>query len=94
MFKFLGRSAFARIILFRKEAVTLFHAFREPRTPLYLKLAMIGVVLYVLSPIDLIPDVLPMLGIVDDVMLVGIAVSWIVSKLPQPDTIHTTYRRQ
>lgn len=94
MFKFFGRSAFARFMLFRKDMVRLFHAFRDPVTPLYLKLATLGVVFYILNPIDLIPDFLPLLGIVDDLMLVSIAVGWIVSRLPQQATVSATYRRR
>ncbi|MEO5804881.1 YkvA family protein [Devosia sp.] len=94
MFKLLSRTAIARVILFRKEVVTLFHAFRDPYTPGYLKLAMIGVVLYVLSPIDLVPDFIPLLGWVDDVMLVSMAVSWIVSRVPVKATINATYTRR
>jgi uncharacterized membrane protein YkvA (DUF1232 family) len=37
----------------------------------------------VLSPADLLPDVIPVLGLVDDVLLVSFMVSWIVSRLPQ-----------
>ena len=94
MIKILGRSAFARLVLFRKEVVTLFHAFRDPLTPSYLKLAMALVVLYVISPIDLVPDFLPFLGIADDVMLVSLAVSWIVRRLPVKATVNANYRRR
>jgi uncharacterized membrane protein YkvA (DUF1232 family) len=72
-----------RLLQFRKELVTLWRAFGAPQTPLYLKAAMLGVVLYLVSPIDLIPDVVPFLGIVDDIVLVPLMVSWIVSRLPR-----------
>ncbi|WDR01473.1 YkvA family protein [Devosia algicola] len=75
MMKNLGRSAFARIVLFRKEVVTLYHAFRDPLTPLYLKFSMIGVLVYLLSPIDLVPDFIPVLGWIDDALLVPMMVS-------------------
>lgn len=93
MIKLLGRSALARIVLFRKEVVTLFHAFRDPHTPAYLKLATALVALYVISPIDLIPDFIPLLGWIDDVVLVSVAVSWIVSRLPVRATVSASYRR-
>ena len=72
----------ARFILFQRELIALWHAFWAPQTPLYLKVATLMVVAYVLSPIDLIPDVLPILGLIDDVILVPFAVHWIVSRLP------------
>ena len=73
-----------RLMQFRKELVLLWRAFREPATPLILKAAMLGVVLYLVSPIDFIPEVIPFLGIVDDMILVPMMVSFIVSRLPQP----------
>ena len=72
-----------RLYRFRNEVLALWRAFWLPTTPLYLKAAMIGVVAYLLSPIDLNSDVIPILGLVDDVVLIPIIVSWIVSKLPQ-----------
>ena len=38
--------------------------------------------LYVLSPIDLIPDVLPVIGLIDDVVLVPLAIRWLLKRLP------------
>ncbi len=40
------------------------------------------IALYVLSPIDLIPDVLPMIGVVDDLVLVPLAIRWLLKRLP------------
>jgi uncharacterized membrane protein YkvA (DUF1232 family) len=47
---------------------------REPRVPLLTKALPLGAVVYVLSPLDLIPDVIPVLGELDDLTLVVIAV--------------------
>ncbi|GHA25870.1 hypothetical protein GCM10007989_21960 [Devosia pacifica] len=60
----------------------LWHAFRAPETPLYLKLATAFVAFYLVNPFDLIPEVLPLIGFVDDLILVPLMVSWIVSRLP------------
>jgi uncharacterized membrane protein YkvA (DUF1232 family) len=38
--------------------------------------------LYVLSPIDLLPDVLPVIGIADDIVLVPLAIRWMLKRLP------------
>lgn len=71
-----------RILRFRKEVVLLWHAFRAPETPLFLKLATLFVVFYLVNPFDLVPDIVPFFGIVDDLILVPLMVSWIVSRLP------------
>jgi uncharacterized membrane protein YkvA (DUF1232 family) len=79
---FLGRSALARLFLFRDEAMTLWRAFRHPDTPLVLKGAMLFAALYLVSPIDLIPDFIPFAGWIDDLVLVPLLVSLIVRLLP------------
>jgi uncharacterized membrane protein YkvA (DUF1232 family) len=94
----------ARLVQFRNELVLLWRAFFDPRTPLYLKAAMLGVVAYLVSPFDLLPEFIPFLGVVDDLVLVPLAVEWIARRLPgyektRPDgpgkgpTIDGTYRR-
>jgi uncharacterized membrane protein YkvA (DUF1232 family) len=75
-------SLVARLLRFRTDLVLLWRGFWHPDTPILLKAAMVAVVAYLISPIDLIPDVLPLLGIVDDVALVAFAVGWIASRLP------------
>lgn len=52
-----------RFLSFRKEAVVLWYAFRDPRTPFALKVASLLTGLYLASPIDLIPFNVPFLGI-------------------------------
>jgi len=73
-----------RLILFRKEVVLLWKAFRSPHTPLYLKLATVFAALYLVSPFDIVTDFIPLLGWVDDLILVPMMVSWIVTRLPVP----------
>ncbi len=80
---------FARFLTFRTELVTLWRAFLAPDTPLHLKALMLLVPLYLLSPLDLIPDVLPVLGWVDDFIIVPLLVSWIVRMLPQRAPAHS-----
>ena len=78
------KSLLPRIILFRKEVVQLWHAFFAPQTPLYLKIATLFAAFYLVNPLDIIPDVIPVIGWVDDLVLVPLMVSWIVSRLPVP----------
>ena len=77
-----------RLILFRKEVVQLWHAFFAPETPLYLKAATLFVAFYLVNPIDIIPDFIPLAGWVDDIILVPMLVSWIVSRLPVPARVY------
>jgi uncharacterized membrane protein YkvA (DUF1232 family) len=81
-FAWLARSSFSRLFLFRKEVLVLWQAFRHPATPLALKTAMLFVAFYLVNPFDLVPDVLPFIGVVDDLILVPLAVSWLVKLLP------------
>ena len=71
-----------RLFLLRKDLVVLWRAFWHPLTPLWLKAAMLALVAYVVSPIDIVPDFLMLFGILDDVLIVTFASRWIVSKLP------------
>lgn len=73
-----------RIFLFRKEVVQLWTAFWARETPLYLKAATLFAAFYLVNPFDIIPDVIPLLGWVDDIVLIPLMVSWIVSRLPVP----------
>jgi uncharacterized membrane protein YkvA (DUF1232 family) len=62
----------------------LYLAARDPRTPWLPKLLAAGVVAYALSPIDLIPDFIPVLGYVDDLLLLPLGI-WIAIKfVPEP----------
>lgn len=51
---------------FRKELLLVWAMLRDARTPTSAKLAAIAAVIYVISPVDLVPDVLPILGWLDD----------------------------
>ena len=73
-----------RLVLFRKEVVQLCKAFFAPETPLFLKAATLFTAFYLINPFDIIPDVLPFIGLVDDLILIPLMVSWIVSRLPVP----------
>jgi len=76
-----------RLLQFRHDLAKLWRAFWNPGTPLWLKAAMIGVVLYLVSPIDLIPDFLLLFGIVDDLVLVPLMLSWIAKYVPEEEPV-------
>jgi uncharacterized membrane protein YkvA (DUF1232 family) len=64
----------------RIEAHAVWLAARDPRTPLPAKLLGLLIAAYALSPIDLIPDFIPVLGLMDDAILIPIGV-WLFEKL-------------
>jgi uncharacterized membrane protein YkvA (DUF1232 family) len=64
----------------KRDVVALWLAARDPRVPWYAKLAAGIVAAYALSPIDLIPDFIPVLGYLDDLVLVPIGI-WLAVKL-------------
>jgi uncharacterized membrane protein YkvA (DUF1232 family) len=64
----------------KREAYTLYYACSDLHTPWYAKLLAICVVTYAFSPIDLIPDFIPVIGYLDDLLIVPFGV-FLVSKL-------------
>lgn len=67
----------------RLEAFTLYLACRDPRTPWYAKLWTAIVVAYAFSPIDLIPDFIPIVGLLDDVVLLPLGMAVAVKLIPK-----------
>ena len=82
-----------RLLQFRTELVMLWRAFMEPLTPLWLKALMLVVPLYLVSPLDIIPDFIPFAGWLDDVVVIPLLVSWIVTLLPQKAPVYARARR-
>jgi uncharacterized membrane protein YkvA (DUF1232 family) len=70
----------------KRDGVTLWFAGKNPRTPWYAKALGLFVVAYALSPLDLIPDFIPVLGYVDDVLLLPILI-WLAVKLLPPEVL-------
>jgi uncharacterized membrane protein YkvA (DUF1232 family) len=54
----------------------------HPQVPRRARVALLAAVLWVLSPIDLIPDFIPVLGWVDDIVIVPLAIRWLLNRLP------------
>ncbi|MGE5582602.1 MAG: YkvA family protein [Bacillota bacterium] len=69
-----------------KEVNVIYLASKDPRTPWFAKLLMGVVLAYVASPIDLIPDFIPVLGFLDDMLLVPLGI-YCVLKLIPPEII-------
>mgnify|MGYP001006494023 FL=1 len=69
--------------LIKRDSLTLWYACRDPRTPLWLKLMTGVLVAYAFSPIDLIPDFIPIIGLLDDAIIVPLGVMLLLRLLPK-----------
>ncbi|HKY62966.1 MAG TPA: DUF1232 domain-containing protein [bacterium] len=66
------------------EVYALYLASRDPRVPWYAKLLILFVVAYAFSPIDLIPDFIPVLGYLDDLLLLPLGILLSIKLIPPP----------
>ncbi|MCS7221305.1 MAG: YkvA family protein [Anaerolineae bacterium] len=64
------------------EAYALYLAYRDPRVPWFARVFAACVVGYAFSPIDLIPDVIPVLGYMDDLVLIPLGVKFALMMIP------------
>lgn len=73
-----------RARLLKADSYALYLAARHPGTPWYAKLLLGVVVAYALSPIDLIPDFIPVLGYLDDLVLLPLGIALAIRLIPPP----------
>ena len=66
----------------KTETFALYLAARDPRTPWYAKLLVAGIVAYAFSPIDLIPDFIPVIGYLDDLILIPMGIKLAIKLVP------------
>lgn len=66
----------------KAQTYALYLAYRDPRTPWYAKALALAVVGYAFSPIDLIPDFIPLLGYLDDLVLLPLGVALVLKLVP------------
>lgn len=71
-----------RVRALKRETFTLYLACRHPNVPWYAKLLALIVVAYALSPIDLIPDFIPVLGYLDDMILIPLGLMLVIRLIP------------
>lgn len=71
-----------RIRRLKSETRALYFAARHPRTPWYAKAFVAAIVAYALSPIDLIPDFIPVLGYLDDLVLIPLGIALAIRMIP------------
>lgn len=68
--------------MLKRKVFLLYYAYKDNRTPWYAKIFAICVVAYAFSPIDLIPDFIPILGYLDDVILVPLGIAITLKMIP------------
>ena len=66
----------------KRDVLAVYLAARDPRTPCYVKALGLAVAAYALSPIDLIPDFIPVLGYVDDLLIVPLGIALVIRLIP------------
>ncbi len=67
----------------KTEIFALYFAARHPLTPWYAKLVVAAIAAYALSPIDLIPDFIPIIGYLDDLVLIPLGIVLAIRLIPQ-----------
>lgn len=70
----------------KRDVVALWRAARDPRVPWHAKAVAAAVAAYALSPIDLIPDFVPVIGYVDDLLIVPAGI-WLAVRLVPPEIL-------
>ena len=70
----------------KAETYALYLAVRDPRTPWYAKMLAGAVVAHTFSPIDLIPDFIPVLGYLDDLITIPVGI-WLALRMIPPDVM-------
>ena len=76
----------------KRDVLALWLAARDPRVPWYAKALAMAVAAYALSPIDLIPDFIPVLGYLDDLVIVPLGILLVVALIP--GGLMTEFRQQ
>jgi uncharacterized membrane protein YkvA (DUF1232 family) len=66
----------------KQQTLVVYFAARDPRTPWFARLLALGIAAYALSPIDLIPDFIPVLGYLDDLVIVPLGLMLVLRLIP------------
>ena len=77
---------------FKRELYALYLAYKDPKVPWYARIIAIMVVGYAFSPIDLIPDPIPVLGYLDDLILIPLGIALVIKLIP-PDVLNECRER-
>lgn len=66
----------------KQQILTLYYAFKDERTPWYAKVTSLSSIVYLLSPADLVPDLIPLAGYLDDLVVVPFIINISTKLLP------------
>lgn len=66
----------------KDDAIVLYYAWKHPGTPAFVRAALVALITYVISPIDILPDYLPFIGIADDAAIIPTAIFSLARMLP------------
>lgn len=83
-----------RVQQLKRETYTIYLAYKDPRVPWYAKVLIAFVVVHTLSPIDLIPDFIPVLGYLDDLVIAPLGIALAVRMIPDEVMIESRERAQ
>lgn len=72
----------ARAARLKRELTALYYAYRDPRSPKASRIVLIVTIGYALSPIDLIPDFIPVLGYLDDLVILPALIALSIRLIP------------
>jgi uncharacterized membrane protein YkvA (DUF1232 family) len=75
-----------------RDITALWYACRNPATPRGIKIAAALMVAYLISPIDLLPDAIPIIGVLDDITLATLAIPFLLRMLPAQARIEADQR--
>jgi len=72
-----------RVRELRSDGYAVYLAMRDPRVPWFAKALLAAVALYAVSPIDLIPDFIPVLGLLDDLVIIPLGIALAARLIPR-----------
>lgn len=81
-----------RVNLLKTETYAIYLASKDPRVPWYAKALVAFIVAHTFSPIDLIPDFIPVLGILDDLIITPLGIALALKMIPEPVMIECRQR--
>ncbi|KFN43039.1 YkvA family protein [Arenimonas oryziterrae] len=73
----------------KQQTLVIYFVARNPKTPWPVRLLALLIAAYALSPIDLIPDFIPVIGYLDDLILIPLGLAWVI-RLTPPDIVESS----
>lgn len=70
-------------LVIKSDVKRLWHALQHPDSPGWLRTGSALLALYLISPIDLVPDFIPLFGMLDDAIVIPAVIRWMLNRLPR-----------